>query len=371
VQQAFILHLFPSKVAMGNPHFSTYPVTDPQHGGLTVFTFSYPTGWQAQSGVQWNFQNTTQPLSIWARAFNPQGVEAIEKLPIEQCFWLQMNYMYQPGQMVYGATCLQPMAPADMLGRWIIPKYRNQAPQLRIEFIKPAPELIERLRFSQPGARVDGVMGRVSYVMNGQPVEEEIYAIQVLLPPNGGQTNWGVPEIYTFRAPQGKLSDQRGAFWRFIHSITPNPVFNQVRDDIYQALNRQHMQHIHAWQQKLQSENDLSRMISAQNQQWLDQQAQKRESDWRTHEQKMQEWNDGRGAFTQNDAFGDMMLGRETYHDPQSSQGHSQHYGYHQHVWTDGQSYFYSDNPNDNPNIGSDRSWTELKKLQTRERYGN
>lgn len=356
---------------MGNPAFSTHQVIDPWHRGLTVFNFSHPSAWRADSRVEWNFQNTTQPLSVRARAWNPNGLEAVEILPIEQCFWLQPNYMFQPGQSHLGAVCLPPTPPDEMLARWVIPKHRSHFPGLRIQFIRPAPDFPARIRFQQPGARVDGVVARFSYQLNGQPVEEELYAVQVLLPPNGMQVNWGVPRIVSFTAPQGRLADVRPIFWRFLLTLVPNPVFEQVRDQIYQALNQQHMQHIDAWRQKLQSENEMSRMISAQNQQWLDDQARRRETDWQTHQQNMQQWNDQRGAFSQTDAFGDMMMGRETYHDPQNPQGFSQHFGYPEHVWTDGERYHYTDDPNLDPNIGSDRNWTRLHKVATGERYGN
>ncbi len=57
--------------------FRRHEIVDQQNQELTVAAFEHPHDWQAQSQVVWNFQNTSQPVSIYAAAFNPNGVGSI------------------------------------------------------------------------------------------------------------------------------------------------------------------------------------------------------------------------------------------------------------------------------------------------------
>lgn len=71
-------------------------------------------------------------------------------------------------------------------------------------------------------------------------------------------------------------------------------------------------------------------------------------------------------GYTVQDAWADaVLMGRTAYEDPNSQYGN--HYydtGQHAWVWTDGQGNFLPTNdPNLDPNIGSDRSWTLAKKV--------
>lgn len=71
--------------------------------------------------------------------------------------------------------------------------------------------------------------------------------------------------------------------------------------------------------------------------------------------------------YTAQDAYGDAAFSNRTaYEDPNSQYGNYYYDdGQHQYVWTDGQGEFKSTNdPHYNPNIGSNRNWTQARKVR-------
>jgi hypothetical protein len=162
----------------------------------------------------------------------------------------------------------------------------------------------------------------------------------------------------------GQLDSCRDRLWACVRSSKVNPEWEQLCARVFQQLKQQFDQYIQAGYDQIAAAGQLSRQISANNQQWLDQQQQQREAAARSDAQRRAQEQSSWGAYTTSDAFGDYIMGRETYADPGDPTGASQH-GYHNYVWTDGQQgYQYSDDANFDPNVGSDRTWTLMRKKQ-------
>jgi hypothetical protein len=213
--------------------------------------------------VVWNFDDTECPVAGYASTFNPNGTEAFEFLPTEQCFWVQPNFMYTPGQKHRGSTCLPPMSGLDALTQFEIPQYRGDRQNLRIMFAQPVPNLAQMVGIDWlRNVRHEGVMARVEYGENGRLFEEEFYACVMWHPPNGQQTNWGLVQPFCFRAARGQLDMARQQLWRIATSVRSNPEWGQVFDYIVQQLHAQVKAFLEGAQAQLAAEIDWSRKLT-------------------------------------------------------------------------------------------------------------
>ncbi len=350
----------------------TYKIVDRQHNGMIVSTLEIPQSWQAQSGVNWSYQHLSFPVTLWATAYNLNGLEAVEVFPVDAFYWIEPDYGYnQQGQNSLGQTCLRPMPAPDVLMNWVLPKYRGNRQNLRVLGTVPMPDLPQKINFNLAEAQIESVAVKIEYAENNHIIEEEIYGVKTTqqAPPSYGaggmliQTNWGFARLFSFRAERGKIDENRRLFWRIVQSAKVNPQWEQMCAQILQQMQIQFNQYLQAGYDQINAATQMSRQISAQNDAWLNQQAQKRESDWQAWEQKREQDNAAWGKYTANDAFGDVLMGRETYDDPYSNLGEKQISGYHDYVWTNKQEeYIPTNDPNFDPNIGSNQDWVLLKK---------
>lgn len=352
--------------------FLSHQIVDQQHRGMIAAMFEYPPAWQATSRVTWNFQNVSQALTVYAAAYNPNGMEWLEMLPVESFCWIEPNYgFYQQGQSHLGQVYMRPMTALDTMARWVIPKYRGNRRNVQITVANQVPDLPRWLNFNTEGAPAESVVVRIEYNENGKLIEEEFYGVKIQrdCPPTYGaagplyQTNWGFARLFCFRAEKGTLDALRPAFWRIMQSVKINPEWERLCGQVNQQLADLFNQHIQAGYDQINAATRLSHMISAQNDAWLQQQQQNRDAAWAADQQRRHQ-EQARNDYTTNDAFGDYIMGRESYNDPYYQDG-SQHYGYYQYVWTDSQgNYQYSNDANFNPNLGASANWTLMEKKQ-------
>lgn len=85
-------------------------------------------------------------------------------------------------------------------------------------------------------------------------------------------------------------------------------------------------------------------------------------------QQRQQNQERSERPYTPQEAVGDMLMNRTAVHDPNSAEG-NYHYveGNPTYIYTDNQGHFYStDNPNDDPNVGSDRYWVPADPVKPR-----
>jgi hypothetical protein len=220
---------------------------------------------------------------------------------------------------------------------------------------------------------------RLNYEINGQPIEEEIYGLKVTfngLPSYGAagrlmQYNWGLAKVFAFRTPAGQMESARPYFAAVIKSGTPNPQWLTIKQQMQQKALQHNNFRLLLTKQSIDNANRLSQIVIAGQEQFFAQQAARRDSEWISDHQKIQDrYNDGTGGggstgtMSRTDAVNDMLGGQETYNDPAYAGG-SVHDGYHSYMWTDGQgNYRPSNDPNFNPNINSGSTWTLMQKKQ-------
>lgn len=350
-----------------------YSIFDPKFN-LVAGTYLIPSGWQAQSQVVWNLEHFSQPLQLHSVACSADGKSGLEFFPTEQFVWLVPRSMARPGQPLGdGATLLPPVSAQEAMQHFEITKLRGSAPNLRVEQIVPVPDLAQRLQIAAPaGGTQECVCARISYVLNGQPMEEEIYGVKTAF--NGVpsrsytagsmvQYNWGFGTLFSFRAPQGELESQRDKFFAMVTSFKPNPAWQAVRAQMQQQALQHNNWRLQETASSIANANRLGQMVVAGNAQFFANQAARREQEYASDQMRLQARSAPAGAssgtgMSQTEAFGDLMMGRETAADG------SKHDGYHSSIWSDGQgNYRPTNDPNYNPNINSSGTWTEVDKM--------
>lgn len=352
--------------------WAQHQLTDTTHNNTPVATFNFPQSWKATGQVNWKYENISQPVTVYSVAYNPSGAEWVEMLPIESFYWLQPSYGFeQPGSFKFGQFFLQPMQPEDAMTRWIVPRFRGNRQNLQVKQVQQLPQLAQQLKIPVQQVPLYGVVAKIEYVENGNSIEEEIYGVMVVQPgiPSYGaggtivQTNWGFMRLFCFRAEKGKLEQTKAVCWQIMHSIQVNPAWEQqVCAPVMQQIQQQFQQYLQAGYDQINAATQMSKMISAQNDSFLQQQEQKRNDDWKAFEQKKQQEAQAYGNYTKEEAFGDALMGQEAYKDPYYQYG-SKHSGYNQYVWTNGQGeYQYSNDANFNPNIGGTQNWSLMEK---------
>lgn len=349
---------------------TTYQIFDQQFN-LVAGAYDIPAGWNAHSQVEWNIEHFSQPLQLHSEAVSPDGSTAVEFFPTEQFCWIVPHVMRQPGQQLTGgATLLPPVSAQEAMQHFEIPKLRGSISGLQIEQITPVPNLGAMLNIpTAPGSTQEGVCARISYQVNGQAMEEEIYGLKIAfsgVPSHSSvgtmvQYNWGFGRLFSFRAPQGQLDSQKSMFWKTVNSFRPNPAWQAVRAQVQQRALQHNNMRLQATANSIANANMLSRTVIAGQEAFFAQQAARREQEWVSDHQQIEARyaTPDNGKISQTDAFGDMMMGRETYADG------SKHSGYHDYMWGDGQgNYIPTNDANFNPNINADRNWGLIDKAK-------
>lgn len=335
----------------GGAQPALHRIVDQQHQGIVVATFEHPRDWPARSQVVWNFNDSANPVQVYASTFNQRGTEALEFLPTEACFWLPPpNFMFTQGHKHRGSTFLPPLSAPDALTRFAIPKYRGDRQNLRLVYVQPVPDLAQMLGLdSLRNVRHEGVMARVEYNERGRPFEEEFYACVIWHPPNGQQTNWGLIDPRCFRAARGQLDAARQKLWNIVTSVRNNPQWGQVFNQVVQQLHGQFLESHQA---------DEARRAGEKR--WGEELREYREWQSNLHQQQTNE----RWASQEriNEKRGDVLAGRERYHDPGSAYGNPHFdYDYSQAVWTNGSEWIHSQSagfdPNTDPRTSSRGPW--------------
>lgn len=365
----------------GASNIATYQIFDQQFN-IPAAAFLYPAGWTASGDVSWNIEHFSQVARMHAQAVSPDGLSAVEFIPVEQLCWFMPNPGFKrPGQALGdGSTLLPPVPVADTMTKFEIPKLRGNIPDLQIVEVKPMPELGSLLGMSPPaGASQDGCCVKLSYTINGTPVEEEIYGLQVVNSPLStygaagrlNQINWGLAKIFAFRTPAGQMEQARPYFASVIKSGTPNPQWLAIKEQMQKKALQHNNFRLMLTKQSIDNANALSRIVIAGQEQFFANQAARRDQEWASDHMRIQARSDeygygtgGGDRMSRTDAVNDMLGGQETYNDP-SHPGGTTISGYHNQVWSDGQgNYIPSNEPNFNPNINSGSNWTLLDKKQ-------
>ena len=331
-----------------------YTYIDQQGTGIEGFSFLMPDGWEFTGGMKWILDNPAMPAVTAFRVFNPAGKEEFEAFPNHCFFWtnnMGLLALNPPGSRYFGNVVKKPVTALEALRSIILPEQRGVYEGLTIVKEEDLPELPEAVGAGQSVASggATGAKIRVNYVINGQPMEEEFYGVVELLtfPVQGMfgttyNTVWYVDFVFSFKSEQGKLESYTKPFQIITSTFKLNPAWYAKYSNVIVYMAQQQIQ-------RIRNIGEFSRMLS-------------RMSDQMSSEQLQQFESRGSAYDKVSQTFSDNMLGIDRFYDPYEGREVELPSGYN-HAWSNNLGeYIVTDNPNFNPNIGSNLGWQELKR---------
>ncbi|HEX8352383.1 MAG TPA: hypothetical protein VF611_05785 [Pyrinomonadaceae bacterium] len=352
----------PYPIQSGDPGFVRHSVVDHQNEGMVVSTFAHPAEWQARSEVMWNMQHTELPALAYAAAYNPRGAECFEFLPTQAFFWLENDYGTVPvGQNAHGLVRMPPRPAPDALAGLVIPAFRRDRVNLRVTGVRPAQNLWQLFN-DPPPQNGECVMARAEYEHGSYDIEEEFYGVYSWN--SGMQLNWGFGRLFCFRTERGRLDALRETFWRIAGSLQFNPEWGQRYEQIVRQLRAGFDVRISDAYRRLEHEKQMGIANLAHNKQLRDRRSADVDASVERQRQQMQERP--RHDYTRQEAFGDMLMNRTPYHDPNSAEGNYRYVeGDPARVQTDGQGNFVaSDDPWDDANRSLNGNWVDADRVK-------
>lgn len=337
--------------------FKKYIYTDTRGTGLEAFSFLMPSDWQFDGGMKWILDNPAMPSVTAFRVFNPKGKEEFEVFANHCYFWTnnqQLLNMFPPGSKYFGSTVMQPVTAQYALRNIIIPEQRNGVENRQVVKDEDLPELPQVLGAGKQaqGNGMSGASGakfRVSYLENGIPMEEEFYAVteQFSFPVQSMfgtyyNTIWYVDYIFSFKAEKGKLESYTRIFQTITSSFKLNPKWYAKYSNVIEYMAQQQITQI-------KSVGEFSRMLSNVSDHISDEKMQQFEARGDVYDKVSQK-------------FSDNNLGIDRYFDPHEGKEVELPSGYN-HAWSNNNGeYIVSDNPNFDPNVGSNLDWKPLER---------
>ncbi len=241
---------------------------DPEVGNREALHFLKPQGWRVDGGVQW-YPDLAHLACLEMRVSNPHGLEQLETLRWVRCCWFDNPVMPMKTGSNYMGEMVQPVLtePADVVQRFTIPSVR---PGAQIVGYQELPGLAHALGQAE-GRNVRAGRTRITYTVNGQPVEEDIYlGLFVTSAQLGTGTTayvWGpVGTPFALRAKAGELDAATPKLLAIANSVrvTPQWLASWVEvSQLFQERMRQGIRNAAAISATISRNNaEVSQMIS-------------------------------------------------------------------------------------------------------------
>jgi hypothetical protein len=366
--------------------FAERVITDTDHQGMRAATIHIPEKWSFESKIEWHYDRIEVPLIFSSHAENPDNAEAYFQYPLVRAEIVDVAPQYRqyvphkskPGdRLPTGAIWSAPIPPMQALARFI-QQVRPNAANLKWIGQQDLPDLAKALKMD-PWPGDHGVAIKISYDLNGQPVEEAFFGIYYIskqgtdgvslgqLSMAAGalqQTNWGLRALQSMRAPAGTLDKRMPMFCVIAKSIYVNPEWVRLT----KAINDKMMADFN---QKLKQGYDQLRAAQAIMEQTMKQQAafqanfDKQEEAFRNSGGVDDSFLRDGGKRSASDHWDDLIRGVDTVNDP-STGGTTQLSNLGQYHFTDGfGNYRTSDDPNYTPeSAGEVGSWQLMTAAQ-------
>lgn len=339
-------------------------VVDGQQNNMPVETFSAPQSWADRSDTRWNLANTTDPVSISIAVENAQTGEGLFTYPSAD-FIAPMG-LHREGPTPHGKFWLSPMPPDQAISAYA-QHARGNLPGFRIIGVHEAPNL-PALRQMDASQHPRGVAVRVTYELAGKPVEEDFFGAYHLETPcsNVGpgrvcETDWGLYEPFSFRAPAGTLDRKLPLFWQIFASRHQNPAWVQraiaIRSQLIARSVHSHQEHA-ARSQAAAARAD--QIVARSNAFLAREDARYRAMRTSGGGAGSDQGSPGRSSA---DRWSDYYRDQTTVEDPNT--GTTQRSSSNSYHWTDGNgSYRDSNDANYDPNKSENGNWTLMQEAK-------
>jgi hypothetical protein len=344
--------------------FRPYEVIDQKQGGMAVSRLAVPENWKTSSRVDWNYNDFYLPVYVSARTEAPDGSSWIEFFPAEFFLWIDAAHDRAPiGRGSIGGIHHPNITLQEAMVRYVIGPSRSSARNLHIvgsRAVDDLPRAFPKV-FDQSQGRIqgEGICMRVSYELNGSPMDEEFYGFMTTTEAiNAPSRNPRLSMVeyhrrlllvHSMGAKSGKLETVRPLLGFVATSLEPNPAWQQRVGEV-RKLQGEYYQRVQASNYaEIQAAGARSRALTAQSDQFI-----------RQIDANLAAQNNARNAapssFSSNDDFykraddfDQNIRGTEHLQD-QNGVVTDQYTDYNYH-WTDGFGrYVHTDDPNLDPN---------------------
>lgn len=325
--------------------------SDPQGTGMDVFRMLLPEGWATQGGCRWLMDNPGMPATISFQAWNPKGLEGFEIFPNINLFWNPSAGLFQPaGSRHFGAEVRKPVGIKDAFRSFVLPRYRSQVSNLQVITEQPLPELPRLAKSEAPlvGGSAEGGKVRIRYTWQNRQIEEEIYGVvEVFRAPIASMFGsveisiWYIDYLFSFRADAGRLDATADLFSVMITSFQTNPQWYAAFKTIAQSLAQQQIQ-------RIRNIGEIGRTLAQSSSQMREQNLRDWYSRQDTYDRLATDWS---RAIRDVDGFFDPH--RQEVVELPSGYGHA---------WANNLGeYILTEDPNFNPNEGSNLHWEPMQ----------
>jgi hypothetical protein len=368
-------------------------ITDQAHGSAAALTIRAPETWTVAGRIMWHYDSPNSLVTLTARAVNPANIEAVFFYPTLRMQWTEVSPQYRQylkgkqsqagARGADGTTSMPPQPPIKVLVAFV-KQARPNAKNLKFEGQQDLPGLADALKIpAAPGNH--GVAVKVSYDLNGQPVEEAFFGVyysvqsgnpattigSMSMPANAiKQTNWGFEGLQSFRGPAGKVDARMSVFCLISKSLVINPTWqnlvNQIQAQLVAAISeklKQGQSQLLAGQAAMQQ---MQAQEKAMNSSVASFDAKLRSPGFDDSWLRTSSGGSGGGSGrSSSDHFDDNIRGKDTMNDS-STGGTTQLSNAGQYHFTDGfGNYRTSDVPNYTPGAaGESGSWTQMTVAQ-------
>ncbi len=328
-------------------------VMDREGIGSEAFSVLVPTNWNFDGGIYWTLRSPAMPAVVSFKVWNPSDSEVFEVFPAHLFSWSndQMFLSTFPiGSNYLGSEVRPPMGAVEFLKAYLVPKFRGKYGE--IKFLEERPlDLPPETPSYQQGVELSRNAGRmrIEYLEEGREVEEEIYGIieryRFSMPGIYGMivhTNWVADYLFSFKTLRGELEGKRKIFQLIAHSFKLNPTWFSKYNQVVNFLVQNQIQQI-------SNIGEISRIIARTSDEISDMVM----SSYKYRESVMDK------IATQ---WSDAMRGIDRYQNPIDGREMELPSGYYN-AWVNtlGE-YILSDDPNFDPNIGSNVRWEKMEK---------
>jgi len=256
------------------------------------------------------------------------------------------------GSVYFGNEVRPPCGAGRGVQEIFLPRFRSRAGNLQILNMEVNQNLAQQMQAMTPqqptqGMSAEGAKTRIQFQWENHQWEEEIYAVfaavNIHTPGLFGSQQmvfWSLDYLHSFRTLSGKLDSWMNLFQTIVHSYRLNPHWFAAVMQASQFMIQNQIQHI-------QHIGQISRIISQTSREISDVQMQ-------AYYQRQQTMEHLSASFSQ------YMRGVDAFYDPHKGTNVELPSGY-QHAWANSLGeYVVTDNPNYNPNVGSNLNWTSL-----------
>ncbi len=329
--------------------FKKFSYIDKQGTGIEAFSFLMPSDWRFEGGMEWILDNPAMPANTAFKVFNPKGKEAFEVFKNHCYFWTNspgLLQMFPPGSKYYGSVVKKPVNAHTALKNIVLQEHRGNMKNFKIKKEENLPELAKLLTAGHVG-EATGAKIRITYTLDSIRMEEEFYAVveQISFPIQSMfgvyyNTIWFVDYIFSFQGKEGQLEANTKLFETMTTSFRVNPKWQAKYDHLIEYMAQQEIRHI-------QSIGEFSRMLS-------------RMSDQMSTE-SLQQFETRSSVYDKvSENFSDHIRGVDKYYDPFEERHVDLPSGY-GNAWCNNLGeYIVTDNPNFNPNVGSNLTWKPM-----------